>query len=252
MFQLGLKLWSTNENYIAQAKQIYKKGICHYIELYAVPGSFDQFIHLWTKLSVPFIIHAPHYTSGMNLADSGKKLENRKMAKEAIQFADALKAVHIIFHPGVNGNLEELIRQIEEIYDERILIENKPYFGAGGQVVCNGSSPEEIRWIIEKTGLGFCLDFGHAVCAANAQKREPLSYIQEFLELSPKMFHFTDGDYKSVTDQHLHFGKGSFPLQEMTVLFAENARITNEAKKDSEENLDDFVRDMEILSKILP
>ena len=40
---------------------------------------------------------------------------------------------------------------------------------------------------------GFCLDFGHAVCAANNFKIEPMEFLIKMNKLSPSMYHLTDG-----------------------------------------------------------
>ena len=47
MKRYGLKLWSINKNYINAAKSLYEKNIYDYIELYAVPNSFDEYAALW-------------------------------------------------------------------------------------------------------------------------------------------------------------------------------------------------------------
>jgi hypothetical protein len=46
VFNIGLKLWSTNENYIEEAKRLFDNGIYQYIELYVIPNSFEK-IDLW-------------------------------------------------------------------------------------------------------------------------------------------------------------------------------------------------------------
>ena len=47
MYKFGLKLWSVNENYIDTAKKLYDENIYDYIELYAIPSSFDEYAELW-------------------------------------------------------------------------------------------------------------------------------------------------------------------------------------------------------------
>ena len=46
MYKFGLKLWSVNENYIDTAKKLYDENIYDYIELYAIPSSFDEYAEL--------------------------------------------------------------------------------------------------------------------------------------------------------------------------------------------------------------
>lgn len=59
MFRYGLKLFSTNANYVAEAERLYKENIYDYIELYAEPNSYKKFIQLWKNLEIPYVIHAP-------------------------------------------------------------------------------------------------------------------------------------------------------------------------------------------------
>ncbi|MCX7821163.1 MAG: hypothetical protein N2258_05745 [Brevinematales bacterium] len=251
MYRIGLKLWSTNENYIEEAIKLYEENYYDYIELYAVPDSYDRFAKIWLALKAPFVIHAPHFGSGLNFSIKEQYEVNKKYAFESFKFADLLKSDKIIFHPGVNGKIEETIRQINSIKDERMIIENKPYLGNGENLFSIGSTPEEIKYILETTGLSFCLDFGHAICAANAHKREVYSFIKEFLNFSPTIYHLTDGDFSGVYDSHLHYGEGSFPLKKLLSFVPDGKMITNESVKKYPDKLDDFKNDVLYLKKLI-
>jgi sugar phosphate isomerase/epimerase len=249
MYNFGLKLWSTNKNYVASAVSHYYK-IYQYIELYTVPNSYNDFIELWKSLDIPYTIHAPHTLGGLNLSKKEMREQNFKIIEEVIKFANTLNGSLIIFHPGIDGDIEETVSQIKKIKDKRILIENKPYFGLVDNLICVGSSPSEIQFIMDNTGAGFCLDIGHAICSANAHKLEPLGYIKEFMQLKPKMYHLTDGDYNSVYDNHKHIGDGNFPVKEILGLLPLNSFITIETVKKSKDNLDDFIHDIDYLKKL--
>ena len=69
MFKIGLKLWSTNKNYVDEARRLYDAGVFDYIELFSVPDSYSEFINTWKSLDIPYVIHGPHYTTGLNFAD---------------------------------------------------------------------------------------------------------------------------------------------------------------------------------------
>ena len=72
MHKLGLKLWSTNtESYLREAQRLYSLGIYDYIELYVVPNTLDT-LENWKKLNIPYVLHAPHFAHGVNLANSEK------------------------------------------------------------------------------------------------------------------------------------------------------------------------------------
>jgi len=247
MYQFGLKLWSTNDNYVAEAIRLQQLGIYSYIELYAVPGSYDVYISVWKSLKIPFVIHAAHFRDGMNLAKREKEAMNRLLITEARQYADDLKADKIIIHPGIAGDIRETVRQLKQVKDQRILIENKPYHALDDGLICNGTAPEEIALIMDKTGVRFCLDIGHAICSANAHKQEPYAYLRQFLELKPKILHLTDGDINGMRDVHRHFGQGNFDLSRILALLPKEIEITVETEKDRTDRLDDFVADLNVI-----
>jgi deoxyribonuclease IV len=246
LYKYGLKLWSTNKNYIEEAVKLFEGGIFDYIELFSVPGSFEDHINLWKSLNIPFIIHAAHFGCGMNLADKDNYSRNMILASEAVKFADELKSDIIIFHSGVNGNIDETIRQLKKINDRRVVIENKPFYGLKNEK-CVGYSPSEIIKIQNETEYGFCLDIGHAICAANAQKKDRILYLKEFIGLKPDMYHLTDGEYDGIYDMHKHFSEGNYPVGVIFELIPDGSMITNEAKKNSVVNLNDFIIDINYL-----
>lgn len=247
--QFGLKLGSKDLNYTDDIFSLYEQGYFQYIELFAVPGTFDDSIGYWKRFNIPIIIHAPHSMAGMNLSLAEYRKKNEKRLQETFQFANALKAEYIIFHSGINGRIEETVNQLKPFIDTRCLIENKPVKGLNDEK-CIGATCEEIQCLTKELTAGFCLDFGHAICAANSLKKEPLQYIKELLLLQPVMYHLTDGDYHSEYDSHLHYGKGNFPISDILKLISGDVKITNEAKHDSNSNLEDFKTDIIYVKRI--
>jgi deoxyribonuclease-4 len=247
--QFGLKLGSKNTNYNEDILSFFEAGYFQYIELFTVSESFNDTIEYWKQFHIPIIIHAPHSYAGMNLSLIEERENNKKKLRETFQFADMLKSETIIFHSGVNGEIDETIHQLRPFVDSRCVIENKPVKGLNGEK-CLGVIPEEIKYISNELRTGFCLDFGHAICAAKSLKREPFKFIKEFIALNPRMYHLTDGDYKDEYDSHLHYGKGSFPIKELLRMIPDEAKITNEAKHDSDLKLDDFKKDFLYVSNI--
>jgi len=240
--QFGLKLGSKNINYTKDIISFFKTGYFHYIELYAIPKSFNDTIKYWKQFSIPIIIHAPHSFDGINLSSYNEREENKKKLQETFNFADALKSEHIIFHAGINGSIDETITQLHPFVDSRCLIENVPIKGLNNEK-CLGATLNEINYILNELQIEFCLDFGHAICAANTLKKYSFDFIRELLELNPKIYHLTDGNYTSEYDSHSHYGKGTFPLKKLLEMIPPGAKITNEAKHSSEFNLNDFKKD---------
>ena len=247
MFKIGLNLWSTNQNYIKEAVRLFNQEVYDYIELFVVPGSFKETAGWWNHLGIPYIVHAPHFMQGLNLAKRECFEQNNKLAYEVFKYSDELKADKIIFHPGVDGDINETIRQLKLIHDYRILIENKPYFSVDLKLACNGYLPNDIEKIMQECSVGFCFDVGHAICAANAIKEDKIYYIKKFLKLNPVLFHLTDGDWNGVIDKHLHMGQGSFEFNKFIKFYPRNSSITIECNHDLSDKLNDFVGDVAAL-----
>ena len=247
MYKLGLKLWSVNTDfYYDEAIRLYERGIFDYIELYVVPNTIET-LSKWTKIGIPFIIHCPHFMHGFNLAKTEKKESNWTIYQQVKQFADKLNAKYIIFHGGVDGNIEETAQQLASFNEPRALIENKPMVALPNRMggnSCRGYNKEEIEIVKKASGCGFCLDFGHAICAANSQKEEVYSYCENLFSLFPNMFHLTDNtDITSPYDTHPHLGEGQLNITRIKGMLPKDATITLETEKKSKTNLDDFIGD---------
>lgn len=249
MRQLGLKLWSINTDfYLKEAERLYAQNVYDYIELYTVPETLET-LSVWKKLKhIPSIIHNPHFAHGFNLAKAEKKERNREIYEQTKRFADELNAKYIIFHGGIDGNVEETAEQLAGFNEPRALIENKPFVALpnrmGGQF-CRGATYDELKLIIDTAKCGFCFDIGHAVCSANSQKKEPYAFLHELMSLKPAMFHLSDiTDMTSPYDAHPHLGTGQLDITWLKKeIFPENAVISVETNKDSKENLNDFEKD---------
>lgn len=248
-YKLGLKLWSVNtDNYYEEAKRLYKENTYDYIELYVVPNTLNT-LPKWKGLDIPFIIHAPHSAHGFNLALKEKQKSNFEIYKQVRQFADELNTEYIIFHGGMEGNINETANQLASFNDNRALIENKPLMGLPGEtgsLPCRGFNIDEIKIVMEKASCGLCFDFGHCICSANAQNKEPYAYCENFIkELAPNMYHLTDlKDIASIYDSHLHLGKGQLNLNRIISMIKDNKNVTLETIKTSKENIDDFIDDV--------
>ncbi len=248
MHKLGLKLWSSNSFYIKPATDLYRDGIFDYVELFVVPGSTNACLKKWEKVKFPLLLHAPHSYMGLNFSLLEYEPQSRALLKEVEDFRIALNPRYIIFHPGIEGALEESIRQINVLKNEYqklfdiSLIENKPKIGLKDEI-CVGASPEEIGKVLKETGLGFCLDIGHVICYAAWKKSDWEKIVEDFIKLSPKMFHLSDGDIDSRTDRHCHFGEGNFDLSRIVELLPSGAYVTIETEKNSKNDLNDFKSD---------
>lgn len=251
MYRFGLKLWSNNENYVKEAVRLYGKGVYQYIEIYMLPGTEKKMVKMWKGLKIPYVVHAPHYQAGLNLAKKESEEINFKLMDETRRFADSLSAEDIIVHPGIAGDINETARQLKELNKPRLLVENKPYYAIFDGLVCNGTTPDEIGFVMEEAGIGCCLDIGHAFCAARGLKKEPMEFINGFLGLKPEIFHLSDGDYFSEYDRHDHVGKGNYDIKSIMKLIPIGKKVTVETVKDFKDSLADFEEDIKAIKGMI-
>lgn len=250
-FKIGLKLHSINTALIPNTLQLKEKGLFDYIELYAIPGSYEATINAWKDLDVPYVIHAPHSFHGVNLAQANKRETNLQYFNEARQFADDLGSDIIIVHGGNNGSFEETLRQIKLLNEPRIALENKPKIGVLNEV-CVGWSPAEFHRAAEMGILsGTVLDFVHAVYAANSAKIDEMKIIKEFTIFHPKVYHLSDGDASSEKDIHLNLGEGNLDLGGFLSVIPKGGLVTIEIPREPSRGLEDFVDNINFLRALI-
>ena len=249
MHKVGLKLWSTNERYIKAAQDLYKKAVFDFVELHVVSGSRST---LWREADFPFFLHAPHSYSGLNLSIRSLINGNRRAVELVESFRLELDPKYIVFHPGLNGSVDETIHQILTFKNEfgtlfrSALIENKPAIGLKNEN-CIGASPLEIDRITAETGLGFCFDVGHAICYAAWRNLPGERVIDEFIKLEPRVCHISDGDVRSEKDIHLHLGMGNYGLKRIVRMIPPAVDIVIETDKAHFNDLSDFEKDVSYL-----
>lgn len=256
MLRLGLKLWSTDTQYLGAARALHARGVFDFLELMVPGASSLEDLPRWADVPWPIILHAPHSECGLNMAQAALESQNRAEIVRVAEACRVLRPERVIFHPGLEGALDETIRQIgvfRRACPEPFrlgVIENKPRRGLRGQTLC-GAAPEEIRRVMTATGLGFCLDLPHAVAYANWAGQPWHAVVEEFLRLRPVMFHLADGDAQAEIDAHLHLGAGTLPLKEILARIPPGATVTLETDKRLPDRLDDFVDDIEYVRACL-
>lgn len=258
MLNLGLKLFSTdfikNPEFIISAMQNIKAGHFSYIELFAVPDTFEKTKDTVKKFlkDIPVIIHAPHIVQKVDIGNMDIFDENIKKHQDSIKFADMLNAKYIIVHAQVSGTTENAIKHIKALNDDRIVVESLPYFEHGKKETLNlGARPEQIKQIMDATGCGFCFDFSHITCAAIALEKDPYEFYEAFFKLKPNMYHICDGKMDSTFDAHLHFGTGNYPLKEFIEKYVTpDSPITMETGRGLPKNTDKWVNDSIYLNNL--
>lgn len=205
MIKYGIKLWSRDIGLINEAEKLIDSKIFHYIELIIDPDFLDVSPF---DYDLPYVIHSPHENFGVDIGDETKGRFTRKMINCSMKFADELKARWIILHAG-SGSEETAKVTLANFEDERIVLENMPVVGIHGER-CLGFDSDSMSPLINEKGL--CLDFGHAAKASISLKKDCREIISKFLEMGPKIFHLSDGDFKTEIDQHLRIGEGDFDI----------------------------------------
>jgi len=252
-YKIGLKLFSKNITNMHLVERLYADGRFDYLELMTLPDTYDETIKYWQKISLPYVVHVPHATYGFNLSDRKLRKSNKKIFNEARRFADKLMAEFIIVHPGITGEIEETIFQIQKLKETRLVVENMPLLCLR-QTRCQGSSPEEIKQILQQTKIGFCFDIVHAVKAAYAHSHDYIAYLSEFLKHKPKIIHLCDCTIKGCFDEHLNFGKGELDLRrilQLSLKAVPRVYFTLEAPEKSYSKLTNFKKDSLLIANYL-
>jgi len=244
MIRYGLKLWSHNQEYIPLARRLFAQGIYNFIELYVVPDTYKKYIQEWKKLKIPVIIHCTHSEHGFNPAKRGNLKNNLKLFSEVRRFCDELDGAYIIFHPGIEGNIEETIKQVCLFNEKRLLVENKPFVSFRGQR-CRGSTYQELNSIIENCKVGFCMDIAHAVNTAFHLRKDPYVFIKQLARLKPNVIHISDAKYSGIHDEHLNIGKGELDFKKICAVIANTSAhfLTVETDK-KKPGFKDFILDV--------
>lgn len=222
MIKYGIKLWSTNKDYFEEALELQKLREIDFIELYLIPDSF-KIEELKPLKAVVLAVHSPHFSHNFNVFDlDGSKKELFK--NKVVETTDFLKARFIIIHAGVGNSKEVFKKNIAEIYDQRILIENMGKIGLNDKI-CFGYSLEQLKFIvstmlnisggvppaIKNCGLNICLDFHHAFKSAVSQGLNYKNFIESLInEFSPSYFHISGGESSNEKDEHLDLFEGDF------------------------------------------
>lgn len=242
----GLKLWSTNIDLLAQARQLIDNKIFNYIELFVVPDTkISPFL-----IDVPYIVHIPHHKFGVNIGESGLKKYNLEKIYESISWADKLNAKYLILHAG-HGSMESAADLLGEVIDNRLLIENMPKVGLNDERMI-GYSPEQIEELISINNAGLCLDLEHVVKAAASLGLEYKEYVNIFLEFYPKVFHISDGTLKCEKDEHLNIGEGELDFGYLLKCVKRNHSrlVTIETHRIEQRSLDSDILNVQLIELI--
>lgn len=241
--QVGLKFFPESlDKILPEIDRIRESA--DFLEIMAIRGTdFSRF----EKLAMPVTIHAEHHGFGVNPANPDKEADTLDSLLFAIKTADTFSSDVIVVHPGHRENKKCSVQQIAKVLnsmgDKRIVMENLvPNFTEDFYF----TTPENMNYLLEKTGLPVCLDSAHASLTAQKLGRDVLEFYRKMNNLKPKYYHFSDTKLESGKDMHLHIGKGNLPLGRMKMMLPENVRVCLEIPTD----LDGMLKDLEYFRKL--
>jgi sugar phosphate isomerase/epimerase len=202
------------------------------------------------KYKIPIVVHAEHFSLGINPANPKIRQQNLDSLNQAIKISDIAKGKKIIYHPGDlrdPGCTEEIaIEFIKNIKDKRIMLENMP--GITSERLCRTS--EQTEKFLKQTNKHFIFDLAHCMITANKLKIPQLTLIKQFLKLKPIHFHISGQDTKSIKDEHLALTNCDINWKEILALYPKDAEITLEVSRDVEKTLEDLEMIREIAKSI--
>lgn len=257
MRKFGFKFFSTNFRVspmtLKKAAEFAASAKDMFIELSAFPDTSEAEFKQIKKIidTVEVRIHAS--ITGFDTGNREAERQNRKILAIAQKAADIFQAETIVVHPGYGREqkyLEETGRQFKLFHDERIVVENLPYYDDNGNHL-HGNTADEIAYIMNESGCGFCFDFSHAICSAAALNTDIDTFLQGLFALKPSVYHLCDGDIGVIEDKHLHFCDGNYPLKHfLNDYTAKNAYITMETGAGFEALNDLRIKDYKYLKSV--
>lgn len=254
MPRFGLKLGLHEKEFAVVAETLSREKRFDFLELYVPRDAKPEYAALWRWYDGVLVLHAPHAMGGFNFARREMAADNIKTLETLDALREAMNPAMAVFHPGLDGDAEEMFRQVAALRRERpelhriMILENKPRLGLNGEH-CLGSSPTEMREILAAAECGFCLDIRHALAYAAWAGLEWRNVLNDFAELAPRLWHAADGDIHGVIDSHGHIGDGTVPWEEISGLWSKESLVTIECAKAASEALGDFQRDIGLLRR---
>jgi sugar phosphate isomerase/epimerase len=194
-------------------------------------------------------IHTAHENYGF--APAKNDIVSKELYEKAIEASDIVGAEYLVAHPGQNFNddsLEEMINFFKTYNDKRMVLENiiSPYFDGTNYLCC---FKEEMNYALKKINCNFLFDVGHAIVSANRTNLDPKKQINNFLELSPKVYHVYGVDINATkSEQHLHFHNVNTDYSYFKN-FNKNAIYTLETAYLSKSKLEDYVKNINFLKE---
>ncbi len=250
--KFGIKIVvSDNLQQTYNAIQAVNNSIFQYIEI-LVPVEYynSGLINKIKKTDV--IQHIPHENYGVDIGIPEKNNFTIDAIKRNLNMHKIIDSKYIILHCGTGNlnNARKILKQFKD-FNDIIVLENMPVLGANGEK-CLGYDVESFL-SLNKYDFGLCLDVGHAMKASISLRRSYVDVLSEFAELSPKIFHISDGKFDKEIDEHLNIGEGEYDFKFISKIIKDSSTdlITLETPRTSQVDIDEDIKNLKKLKSIL-
>lgn len=191
--KVGLKLWSSNP-----AKVVEESKFADFVEVLPVDmKSLAKF----AKYDYEYTVHVPHEYFGFSpLMDYKKSL---KLVKRTTEAAKKLKAGWMVMHTGrikgkptenaINAAAKAIAKLAKEARYDKTILENSIVneIRKGEEISYVGYNYEQMKQLLEESGVGFCLDLEHAAIAAHQLGLDYEKLVASLMKLKPDYFHLS-------------------------------------------------------------
>jgi len=251
--KFGIKISTVNFDLL---DHIYdNKDKISFIEIIINPALNLRDVEVIKAIRMPYVIHLPNSNQDIDFGDVNRNKQNLDFINKINQYEKELHEltpICYIVHPE-SGNISLSIDNIKKLKIQPLALENMPKNGIYGEKMLGYDKSSLKKYFDNIKNLKFCFDINHAIKAAISMKKEYLAFIKEFLEFkNPILFHISGGNLNINFDEHLSIDKSQYNLTEIKKIllnYNKNVMLTFETPRDSKNNINDDLRNMEIFLK---
>ncbi|MBI2144943.1 TIM barrel protein [Candidatus Woesearchaeota archaeon] len=204
--EVGIKLWSTNPE-----EHFQNSEFADFIEI--MPVSLDHLDRI-AKVKKKFTMHVPHESFGFNPAiDYGK---SKALLEQGVAAAKKLNCEKLVMHAShhlqkmdehaVKEAIAATAKLAREAKFPGLVIENSTVFEITKDNTRQyiGYSREQMKELLDLSGVGFCLDLEHAAIAASQLGISFKEHANALLKLKPDYFHLSGALLSDFTPKGHH------------------------------------------------
>jgi endonuclease IV len=246
--------------------RLYGNGSIDHIQVLIIPEHTRIFRGRLDEIAASdalIYIHAPHHGQGVNpcapaafekrpLHEMVEGIEQAMM--QTFEAADRLSAPLIVLHAGryEAGGKQDAMTATREFLaqyrDPRIILENLPEVYDGYHLL--GSTESDLSLMGKGLVGGYCLDFAHLYCTANYLNLSFGEELARFEAVPVKLFHLSNSERNSITDQHLELDHPGGGIDFSSVIrYIKNHPTIHTSLEYKENCADIYARQLEVFNR---